>query len=165
MSNDIAEIQDFIKIDADKEWTLDYLKSKSYNIAAQVTDGLLPPLETYALVRAISEVCNQLLKLEIFMHPVRDRLDDLNKTERHAFGIDFELRNSSAKWDYSADPEWSDLTDEIKDLLEQRKKIETALQAAYKADRGMITKDGEISDAKHIDCIPGKPTVVCKFKK
>lgn len=134
-------------------------------IIDKINEGVVDPLEFYTVNRVIKDVLETVVKSDEVSETVIKRLEEIPKGDRTYMGVDFELRNSPAKWDYSGDEEWLIIEQEIKHLKERQKLLEKSLQANYNAKRHSISETGEVSDSRNISVIYGKPTVVMKIPK
>lgn len=147
-----------------KEFSKAEIVSSSNKIIEYIENGDIDPIELFIQMKRISEIMSLAMKSEKVTSDLIDAVERHAKTDREFYGVDLQIRNGIAKWDFSSDPEWSEIQDQIDNLTKKKRLIEKSLKANHEAHRSSITEDGEISDTSNIKCIPAKQIVAIRFK-
>lgn len=115
--------------------------SIAQQIADNVIDGNADPFETLAKLEAIKAVCEEGRKL---LEPhVRSELEKYGKEGVGKLDAKFELAEVGVKYDYSGDPVWSGIAQQITPLQEALKDREKLLKTVTKT---MIETDPETGE-------------------
>lgn len=96
-------------------------------IEKQVSDGLIDPLRAYGLLTAFEKVASE-AKKAIAEQAIAEA-EKYAEKEVGVFGAKFQLKEAGVKYDYSSDPQWRDLQNEIDIIRAEQKGRETVLQS------------------------------------
>lgn len=117
------------------------VESIAQHIANSVIDDGADPFETIAKIEAIKAVCEEARK-KLDAH-VRSELEKYGKEGIKKLDAKFELAEVGVKYDYSGDPVWSRIAQQITPLQEAMKEREKRLKTVTKT---MIETDPETGE-------------------
>lgn len=112
------------------------ISAKVSEIVSSVQEGNASALRTYGQLNAIKKACEDAMK-DILESAINER-EQYGKESR-IFGVNFDVVEGGAKYDYSADKEWSDLQEQIDALKLEQKGRETILKGAGRCAKSSKT--------------------------
>ena len=89
-----------------------------------VNEGSVSAIEVYTQVRAVKEVTDTILKG--IKNAVMDETDALHSDERTFRGVQLQVTNGRAKYEFDHDASWNDMMEEmaqLKDKIKEREKL------------------------------------------
>ncbi len=120
--------------------TKESIDLKAVSIITDVFNGNLCPLETYIKSKAISDVAASICK-EIKEEAISEA--DKYSSDDKVLGVTFTSKNLANTYDFSDNPEWNSMKEELDELKASMKAIEgQMIQAMDYAE--MVDKDGVV---------------------
>lgn len=109
------------------------------NIADLVSNGEIDPLRAYGLLTALEKVAGD-AKKAIAEKAIAEK-EKYGEKQASAYGATFEIAEAGVKYDYSVNPAWCDLQEQIDILRAEQKGLEKSmvlLKAAPKTSTTII---------------------------
>lgn len=96
-------------------------------VTAQVAEGNINPLRAYGLLSALEKVVSEAKKSIVEL--AITEAEKYPEKEIGVYGAKFQVKEAGVKYDYSSDPQWRDLQNEIDIIRAEQKGRETVLQS------------------------------------
>lgn len=132
---------DIIELTSAPANSVELSKTNAENIATQVInqvqEGFIDPLDTLAKLSFLSQTIEQALKA---IRPIA-----LNEAEKYgeknfdAFGVNFQIKETAVKYDYSQNEEWQQFDEQEKELKLLKKQLEDRLKFSKQAIKSSTT--------------------------
>lgn len=116
-------------------------------LAEQTVDAVLENqhvLQVAEAIAAMEEFAKQVRKDERFVDCMRDELCMYNGKAQTQSGAKMELCEAAVQYDYSQDPSWRSLTQEINSLMQQRRELEEKLRRIAPGKMWVDHETGEV---------------------
>ena len=110
------------------------------NIADLVSNGEIDPLRAYGLLTALEKVAGD-AKKAIAEKAISEKEKYGNEKQTSVYGATFEIAEAGVKYDYSVNPAWRELQEQIDILRAEQKGLEKSmvmLKAAPKTSTTII---------------------------
>ena len=131
-------------------------------LAESVLGGNEDPIKAFILLKSEHVALGDALKNPDVQNAVLAEVEKYPPRERWKMGVKFGTGSTGSTYDFSEVEEWVKISDEISELSDKKKKLETSLKAQYESGVKFASMEngGEV-DVKKIDT--GKVTLKISF--
>lgn len=106
-------------------------------IANQVFEGEIDPLRAYGLLTALEKVCADTKK--VIVDEVISEKEKYPEKQTSIYGATFEVSECGVRYDYSSNPAWCELQEQIDIIKAEQKGLEKTLQLSKMCSRTSTT--------------------------